>query len=218
MIKVIYSGKDLEKIKKDILKISAFLYNLFLIKTPHIIVRIHHNRADFNKQLKTKTADWCIANASYNNEIDILSPSAMEKESSHSKNEFLPVLKHEFTHLFINRLVDEEALPRWLDEGLAQYMAGQHKSQKSFKNIEVNFCKKLSTPNSWYKRVDRSAYPTAALFVYFLIRKYSFKKIKELLYLLDKKYSYPVFKKIFFKVYKKDLSEMERLFVKEINE
>ena len=217
MIKVSYSGEDSDKIKKEVLKAYDFLIDIFLLKIPNIIVRIHNDRISFDKQLKTKTPDWCIANASDNNEIDILSPFAMEQQSSHRKSEFLPVLKHEFTHLFIDKLANGKVVPKWLNEGLAQYVAKQNIKQKNQIGIEINFCKKLSTANGWYQRIDNSAYPIAALFVNFLIKKYSFMKIKELLLSIDKKYSYPVFKNTFFGVYKIDLGEVEKLFMKEIN-
>lgn len=216
MIRLIYKGKDSKKIKNEVLKTFNFLYNIFLVKTPDVVVRIHDNRIDFDKQLKTRTADWCIANASYDNKIDILSPFAIENESSHKKSEFLPVLKHEFAHLFIDKLVNGKVVPKWLDEGLAQYIAKQYKDTSHPKEVEDNFCKKLSTPNGWYKRINSYSYQISVLFVYFLIKKYSFKKVKELLFLLEKEYKYSRFKKIFFEVYKINLTEVEKIFIKSI--
>jgi len=42
-------------------------------------------------------------------------------------------------------------------------------------------------------------------------------RIKELISSLDKVYYYPRFEKIFFKVYGKDLNEIEELFVESLN-
>lgn len=217
MIKIFYTGDDSIKVKNEVLKAFNFVYKYFSVKTPDIIVRVHNNRTNFDKQLKTKTEDWCVANASDNNEIDILSPLAIKNESSHNKIEFSPILKHEFTHIFIDSFAKGRIIPKWLEEGLAQYVAKQYKSIKNIKNIEDDFCKKMGTPTGWYKRVDSFAYPVSALFVYFLIKTYSFKKIAELLLSLDKEYKYPKFKKTFLKIYKKSLAEIEKEFLIEIN-
>ncbi|HAU39003.1 MAG TPA: hypothetical protein DCX07_14980 [Phycisphaerales bacterium] len=44
---------------------------------------------------------------------------------SSSKEDFYEVLIHEATHAFMARYVSNVALPRWLNEGLADYMAGE---------------------------------------------------------------------------------------------
>jgi hypothetical protein len=129
-----------------------------------------------------------------------LSPLAIKNESSHNENEFSSILKLEFTHLFVDHLVKGRAVLLWLNEETAQYIAKQYKSISNIRDIEDNFCKKMSTEAGWYKRIDYFAYPISALFVYFLVERYYFKKIKELLLLLDKKYNYPCFKKIFLNV------------------
>jgi hypothetical protein len=91
MLKVKYRGNDFKKIEKEVLRAFDFVYKFFLIKIPNITVRVYATRSEFDKYLKVKTADWFVANASNNNEIDILSPLAMECESSHKKDEFLPI-------------------------------------------------------------------------------------------------------------------------------
>lgn len=217
MIKIIYKGKDLTKREKDIQKTFDSVKKVFSVEISDVTVRVYENRAEFNKQLKKETADWLVANASNNGEIDILSPIAMEKESSHNKNEFLQILKHEFTHLFANKLAKGHAIPKWLNEGLAAYIAKQHQNDPKVIYIEKKFCKKLGTPSGWNDNVNYFAYDTAAYFVYFLIKKYSFKKIVKLIVSLDKNYYYDSFKEIFFKIYNKNLKEVESLFIEEIN-
>jgi hypothetical protein len=217
MLKVKYSGNDFKKIEKEVLRAFDFVYKYFLIKIPNITVNVYTTRSEFDKHLKTPTADWFVANASNNNEIDILSPLAMERESSHKKDEFLPILKHEFTHLFVRRVANGGAIPRWLNEGLSAYIAKQHQQKEKTIYIENNFCKKLSTPKDWDKNVKYSAYTIAALFVSFLIKKYSLLKIKKLLSSLDKNYYYQNFEKLFFKVYKINLNDVEKEFIKNIN-
>lgn len=218
MIKVIYSGNNFKKIEKEVLKAFDFVYKIFLIKIPNITVRVYTTREEFNKYIGEKTATWIIANASDNNEIAILSPSAMKRDGIHSSQEFLPVLKHEFTHLFIEKLTAGKTVPKWLNEGLAQYIAKQYKNAKyAVKTAEKDFCKKSATKSDWNKRTNQQVYQVAALFVYFLIKKYSFQKVKELLSSLDKNYYYQNFEKLFFKIYKISLSDAEKKFIEEIN-
>ncbi|PIZ99441.1 MAG: hypothetical protein COX77_01485 [Candidatus Komeilibacteria bacterium CG_4_10_14_0_2_um_filter_37_10] len=217
MIKVIYKGKYSNKIKKEVIKAFDFSYKFFLVETSNIVIHIYETRAEFDKQLNMKTADWLVANSSTGGKIDILSPLAMEKESSHNKNEFTQILKHEFVHLFIDKLAKGRTVPKWLNEGLAAYVANQHQRKIGSIFIEEEFCKRLSTPKEWNENVDYNAYSIAALFVRFLINKYTFNKIKKLITSLDKSYYYPNFKKIFFSVYKKELYNVEQLFISEIN-
>ena len=217
MIRIAYSGEYLEKIKKEVFEAFDFSYAFFKLEIPDVIVRVHKNRAEFDKQLGTKTANWLVANASDNGEIDILNPAAIEKESSHDKSEFLQILKHEFTHLFVDGLTNGKSVPKWLDEGLAAYIAKQHQNDKGPIYFEENFCQKLDTPREWDNNVNYDAYTIAALFVDFLISKYSFDKIKELLSSIDKSYYYPNFKKTFLAVYQKELEDVEQLFISEIN-
>jgi len=217
MLKIIYSGKDSAKIEKAVLKAFDFSYKFFKLEISDIVVHVYETRAEFDKRLGMETADWLVANASNNGEIDILSPSAMEKESSHDKSEFLQILKHEFTHLFVCGLAEGKSVPRWLNEGLAAYVAKQHQDDKGPLHFEENFCQELDTSKKWNNNVNHGAYSIAALFVAFLIKRYSFNKIKELIISLDKVYYYSEFKKIFFTVYKKELSEVEKLFAAEVN-
>jgi hypothetical protein len=217
MIKITYSGENLEEIKKEVFAAFDFSYEFFKLEIPDVIVRVYETRSEFDKQLGMETADWLVANASDNGEIDILSPSAMEKESSHDKSEFLQILKHEFTHLFVDGLTKGKFVPKWLNEGLAAYVAKQHQNDKGALYFEENFCEKLSTPIGWDNNVNYGAYPIAALFVNFLITKYSFDKIKELLNSLDRSYYYSNFKNIFYTVYQKELDDVEQLFINGVN-
>ncbi len=218
MIKIIYKGQDKNILKHKVLKAFNDTSKFFKDNLAGATIYIFSSRKEFNRYIGEETETWIIANASPNNEIAILSPVALQRDSIHSSREFLPVLKHEFAHLFVNKLANRKTVPKWLDEGLAQFVAKQYKdAEYAVKKVENDFCKKLATKSDWNKRVDRQAYQVAALFVHFLIKKYSFQKVKELLFLLDKKYNYANFKKVFFKVYRISLSEVEREFVKGIN-
>lgn len=211
-MKTIYKGKNFGKIEKNILKAFDFVRASFPVEISGITVCVYENRFLFNKKLKRETPEWLIANAS-GKEIDILSPLAIEKESNHKKNEFSQILKHEFTHLFLNKLAKRHIIPMWINEGIASYVARQHKNDNVKLSLEEGFCRKISTKKGWDDNINNFSYTVSALFVSFLIKKYSFKKIKELITSLNKHYYYSDFKKIFFGVYGKELKEVERLFI-----
>lgn len=217
MIKIIYKGTDKIKTEKDVLNAFDFVYKKFLIKTSNVTVRVYDKRIDFDNRLGWNTPSWLVAMASNSGEvIDILSPLALKNESSHEAKEFISILKHEFTHIFFVHLSNGSNRPMWLNEGLANYIAKKHRHDKKI-IIKPRFCKTISTSRDWDKRVNQGAYAISALFVYFLIKKYSFKKIKELISALSKEYNYSSFNKIFLKVYNKKLEEVEEIFIKENN-
>lgn len=211
-MKIIYKGEDFGKIEKDILKAFDFVRDSFSVEISGITVRVYENKFLFNKKLKRETPEWLIANAS-NKEIDILSPLAIEKESNHKKSEFSQILKHEFTHLFLNKLTKGHIIPMWLNEGIASYIAHQHRNDNIKLSLEEGFCGKIGTKRGWDSNVNNFSYTISALFISFLIKKYSFKKIKELITSLSQHYHYADFRKIFFRVYGKELKEVERLFI-----
>ena len=217
MIKIVYDGKKSKINEKEINKIFNDLKKIFSVDTSVIHIHIFDTRAEFNKEIKRETPEWLVANASEDNLINILSPFAFEKESSHHKNEFIQVLKHEVTHLFVHKLSKGNALPKWLNEGVASYFAKQHQKEKEPIYVEEDFCKKLGTPKGWNDNINYGAYSVASLFVVFLIKKYSFNKIKELIVSMGKNYDYQGFKNTFFKVYKKEIKEVESLFIDSLN-
>jgi len=217
MIKVIYEGLDKIKIQAEVLKAYNYVNNIFLIKIGDITVFVAQDRKEFDKQFGEKTTGWLVGNAIGKNKINILSPLAMKNESSHSPKEFLSILKHEFTHLFLSNLSAERAIPNWLNEGLAAYVAKQHQNGKDNIFIEDNFCKRLSSSRDWNNNVHHGAYLLSALFVKFLIKKYSFKKIEKLVSSLNKYYYQPDFEQIFLKIYGCEIDVVEKLFIQEIN-
>lgn len=217
MIKIIYQGNDFNKIERDILKAFDFVYKYFLLEIPSITVIVCTSRLEFDKYLKMKTEAWLVANASDNNEIAILSPQVLEEDSSHSANDFLPILKHEFTHLFVDGIAKGKTIPKWLDEGVAAYIAKQHQQENEVVDIKEGFCRKLSTSNDWYRNVNKGAYTTAAWFVNFLINNYSFEEIIQLIKSLNKQYNYQSFVDEFFNIYKASLNDVEKKFIKSHN-
>lgn len=213
MIKIIYDGKDLKEIEKEIFQSFDFVYKIFSLEISDIVVHVYDTRAEFNKELKRETENWFVACAFSNGDVYILSPIAIEKESNHQKEEFSQILKHEFTHSFVANLAKGNCVPRWLNEGLASYVAKQHQKKEKLINLENNFCENLSTPEDWNKRVKNKAYSISAFFVRFLIEKYSFEKINKLISSVDKEYDYQKFRDIFSSVYGENLEEIEKSFI-----
>jgi len=218
-LKFIYKGEDFEYLKNDVASAYKEIGGYFQNAPKNITVRVHKTKKDFNKQLRRNTQDWEIANASYDNEIDILHPAAFEKESSHRKEEFLPVLKHEIIHLFTDELAKESAVPKWLNEDFSSFISGQYKNIKKQRiYIEQNFCEKLGTPKEWNEHSNYNAYQISALFIQFLIENNSLDKLKQLISSLDKNYYYPNFQKIFQEIFNKDIEDAEKEFVAQIND
>jgi len=145
MLKILYKGKTVDKVKRDIQKAFDSVAKIFPVKISNITVCVHNTRASYDKRLNKETEDWNIANANDNNRIDILNTEALMRESCHPKNDFLPTLTHEFSHLFAFRLAKGGAIPLWLNEGFSNYIAGQNKKINESIYIENNFCEKLGT-------------------------------------------------------------------------
>ncbi|MDD3156508.1 MAG: basic secretory protein-like protein, partial [Candidatus Pacebacteria bacterium] len=66
--------------------------------------------------------------------INIFSPSAFESQTSHSKDNFIKVLTHEISHVFIKEIYEINK-PRWLIEGLADYVSGKNLNNILLKEI-----------------------------------------------------------------------------------
>ena len=216
MFKLNYKGSDYDKVEKKVSLAFAYVANFWGVKNHQIIINVFDSREEYNRALGEKTADWMVGNSN-NNVINIFSPVAMGKQGNHKSKEFDSILTHEMTHSFLEKIVSGKFIPVWLNEGLAAYVAKQHRSSEKLYYVEENFCKQLGTHRGWDSNVKYGAYKLAAVFVNFLIKKYSFEKIKQLLNSLDKVYYYKNFQQLFFNVYGKTIDEMENEFVKFIN-
>lgn len=212
-----YKGSDYDKTKELVIRAYDDISFCFKDKLESLIVCVHKNRKEFDKKLNQKTKLWHIASAN-NEEIDIIHFDAYEKETSHKKEDFLPTLKHEIAHLFIDKLAKGKAIPRWINEGLASFVSKQYESIKHSIYIEEDFCEKLGTPKGWDEHSDYSAYNTASLFVSFLAEKYTLDKIMKLFSKLEKNYYYPNFEATFKNVFGETLKNLEKEFVDKINE
>lgn len=216
MFKINYKGSDYDKIEKKVSVAVDCVSKFFEVKNYSIVVNIINSREEFDKIYGEKTANWIVGNSD-NNVVNIFSPAAMGKQGNHKSTEFQPILIHELTHSFLNKVTVGKFIPVWLNEGLAAYVSKQHQDSEKIYYIDDDFCRQLGTYNGWDKNVKYGAYKLAALFVNFLISKYSFESIKKLLNSLDKVYYYKNFQKIIFNVYGKTINELEDEFFIFIN-
>jgi hypothetical protein len=95
----------------------------FSARRPETIVfELMYSRHEYNKKLARETQEWESAHAE-NGVITIFDPEALEKYSSHSSKEFPAIVVHELTHIFTHSI--NRPTLNWVNEGLAQYIAGQ---------------------------------------------------------------------------------------------
>ena len=187
----------------------------FDIKPKKINIKIHKTRKSFNKQLNRETLEWEVANASYSGSIDILHPDCFAKESTHAREDFLPILKHEIAHIFLDLLSGGHKIPKWLDEGFSSHVAGLN-SNSDLAYIEEGFCRELGTPDGWNKHSGHGAYKTARMFVKFLVKKYSIEKVDKLIATSEENYNYDNFNRNFKNIFSKNIDDAEKEFIKSI--
>jgi len=214
------SPKYIELVKNDAGRFFSEMESLFKLKNyPHVTIVLHDSRESFNTKLNRPTKDWEVGNMNNGKkEIDILDPEAFENQSSHSRDEFPLILKHEIAHVFIMASANGHAIPLWLNEGLAMYFSKQTDkySIKDF-NFEENYVSKISTQYGWNKYSGSDAYSFSCLFVNYLIKKYSLDKLIMLLKILDKVYYKKSFNSKFKNIFGIDIYEVESNFVKNTN-
>jgi len=215
MSKIQVLGKKIENTKIILEKMISDIEGRLEISTDFLIkVRLHDLRKSFDKQLNRKTFDWEVGNTSAQNEIDIIHEDSFEKCSSHPKDDFSRILKHEISHIYINKIAERKMIPMWLNEGLSMYLADQivqYRDKGLY--IENDYLSKISTEYGWSKYSNYSAYAYSCLFVDFLTKKYSLNKIIELLKKLNLNYSRNTFDKLFVSIFGKSLEDIEKNFI-----
>ena len=121
--------------KKMIEKIKKKLEEFYGFKSPDFLIEVCESRKDFEEKTgKKETPDWLVGFAN-NRKIYILDPEAMERESSHKKEEFEQILTHEICHIFHYQI--NKNILTWVDEGVASFVAGQNK-KPDFNKEDVN--------------------------------------------------------------------------------
>jgi hypothetical protein len=202
-----------EAIEEGVKRNRAFFKTTPGFLTIHLFPT-HHS---YEKKLGRKTEDWEVG---YFNpktkEIYILTPTAFERESCHSVQEFPKVLIHEITHLFLETTFPFWK-PVWLAEGLALYLARQNPQVKVSRSLlRDNFLIKLASPGGWRRYVSCGAYRLSLEWVRFLIERFGREKFLTLILSfsnLNGSFEDNI-KKVFKKVYESSLLKTKKSFIK----
>lgn len=150
------------------------------------------SRKQFNELWKMETEDWMVGFADGAN-IFILDPAVYTKESSHKDiNNFYKTLNHEYAHIAIRKYCGHNR-PKWLNEGLACYLAKQEKSVPPKENLLKIF--------DYHQKSDSEIYGIGYFWVKFLIENFGKEKILELLKNINYKTGEKNFAESFCKIY-----------------
>jgi hypothetical protein len=142
-----------------------------------------------------KTEDWIVGWAS-EKEVFVLDRKNYEKESCHkySDEEYIALVKHEISHLYISILTRGGFIPNWLNEGICIYISGQNKFKKSPESFKI-FLK-------YFGSVDQNIYGESGFAIELLIKKYKKEKLIKFLNELKDVKNKKEFVKKFEKIYK----------------
>lgn len=217
-IEFLNNEKNNEKIKDDIFLIYQDLKSKFKIDLDFLFIRIHDSRDSYNSSLNIESSEtWMIGNANDNGEIDLVSQSVIEEEKYHKKEEFYSLIKHEIVHLFVSKITNNSAVPFWLNEGLAEFIGYNEKNELIGNYFYNNFFDSISSKKDWNNLVNNmKCYQISSCFVGFIIDRYSFEKILELLKKLSKNYYYPDFKLIFKDIFNIEFEDLEKEFIRSV--
>lgn len=132
-----------------------------------------HSREEMDIIQEKKTEDWLKGcTKDYGTKIFIYDFNYYYKETGKSFNS-QKLLKHEITHVYVAEIRNKGFVPRWLNEGLAYYLAKQQISNKSIEEI-VNCIDS-------HENFIVEHYGSSGRLVTMLIEKYGKEKIINLL-------------------------------------
>lgn len=152
-----------------------------------------NSRREIDKIWGRKTERWLTAWVK-NDKIFILPPNVYLKESSHKDiNHFWQTLKHEYCHLYFKKMTGIN-YPKWLNEGLACYLAGQTKKPPAEEEALRIF--------NYYRKPNWQIYKTAYFWVKLLIEKFGREKLLKLIKRLNPQMTKKQFTKNFYQIYK----------------
>ena len=138
-----------------------------------------YTRLQMDKISHKKTPDWLIGYAKDKHNVYIFSPSVFDKVSNHPVTDFPYTLTHEITHIFTHHLLNFY-YPKWLNEGIAGYVAQQYKIRSVEK---VQDFSKLHDQKNWDKHHN---YSQAFSFTRYLIDTFGKEKTLKFLTQLPK--------------------------------
>jgi hypothetical protein len=141
---------------------------------PHVF--FIQSRKDFDKIRGCKTEPWMTAVADRGN-IYIMDLKVYTKETSNTDaKRFWLVLKHEYTHLYY-RAITNSGNPRWLNEGLACYLATQVKKTPDEKV--------LLGLDKFFDEGGEQVYGVGFFWVNYLVESYGKNKLLKLIKTID---------------------------------
>ena len=139
-----------------------------------------------------KTEPWCVGWTG-NGAIYILSPEKYLTESNHTKkSDYWKTLIHEHAHLYV-RALGEGNVPRWMNEGLASWLAGQKRRKATFEEA--------ATVVGLWPQFSRSVYLVGYYWVDRLIKEYGRKKLVTIIREMGKQKGARAFPQVFKRVY-----------------
>ena len=149
-----------------------------------------------------KTERWLTAWVNEKNSIFILHPKKYLKESDHKNiRHFWQTLKHEYCHLYFKKLAHGTNYPKWLNEGLACYLASQEKPIPTKEEAIKIF--------NYFKRTDKDIYKISYFWVSLLIKKYGSRKLLRLIKSLRQEITEHKFSANFYRIYRFRYSKKE---------
>lgn len=182
-------NKKIEEFLKTTQKELSDFYGV-TIDQPSIFFIDSHQ--EIEKIWRKKIEKWCSAWAK-DGDIYILNPEIYTKESSHKDiKHFWQVLRHEYCHLYY-RNITGVGYPKWLNEGLANYLAGQVKKKPTKEEALRVF--------DYYDKSDWRIYNIGYFWTKLLIEKFGRKKLLILVKIINPQVTEKEFARKFHKVY-----------------
>lgn len=201
---IIEVGKILhhKKINDQVIKNKKTLDKFFQIDLSIPQVILFCRRKDINKYYGRKTKAW-IVGWSKGRAIYLLHPDHYLKESSHTDpKRYWKILLHEHAHQYINFLTNG-VTPRWLNEGLASYLANQRHAVPT-ESMAFRVFDPLTMK-------DGDVYMIGYFWVKLLIDKFGRNKLLQLFKELKSASRQPKFGSVFYKIYKIKFSKKDFL-------
>jgi len=169
-----------EKVQLPLQNIERFFGGTLGSRTTILITK---SRREYEKYTRRAVPEWSQAVAFTGQGLIVLRLATAEDIKSSPQ-----VLLHELTHIFIAARYPEQRIPRWLNEGLAQYLSGQRLSvqQKVFLANAVS-AKKIIALSAIDSVLGYSAprahlaYAQSLAAVDFIVRAYGRAKLRLLL-------------------------------------
>ncbi len=187
---VVYFDKDASQTARMAAKAAEEArdrtYNVLGIRAKkRIAIRIQSAAEDFSKkQPGERVPGWAVGTAyASRNAIFIMQPHGVKLQY----NDIREVVTHEYIHVAVGNYLEEVDVPRWLDEGLADFVGGERSWTAPVTLGTASITGRLiplaALKNYWPQSAEKAklAYAQASDFAAFIEREYGPGAIKRLL-------------------------------------